>query len=73
MISSFDWMDELAARASRLGYESVMAYALDLEAALRRIADAESGYWGRIARQALDGLHPSVPSEASVTTREDET
>lgn len=54
-MSEFDWMDELAARASRAGCQSVMEYCRLLETALRFIADSESGIWGVIARQALDG------------------
>lgn len=45
----------LIRRMNDAGFQNALEYAAHLEMALRYIADQESGIWGVIARQALDG------------------
>jgi hypothetical protein len=51
-------LDLLADRAQRAGHDSIVEYAIAMRAALVRIADANSGPWGRIAHEALTGRRP---------------
>ena len=51
-------LDNLADRAQLAGHDSIVEYALAMKAALARIADANSGPWGRIAHEALTGRRP---------------
>jgi len=48
-------LDQLVLRANHAGHNSIAEYAQELVKALTLIADCQSGVWGRIARDVLDG------------------
>ena len=62
-------LNELAARAHRAGHDSIALYCAELVKALVKIADANSGVWGRIAHEALHGGRPVDRASRAVAAR----
>jgi hypothetical protein len=62
-------LHELAARAHRAGHDSIALYCAELVKALVKIAEANSGVWGRIAHEALYGGRPVDRASRAVAAR----
>ena len=62
-------LHELAGRAHRAGHDSIALYCAELVQALVKIAEANSGVWGRIAHEALYGGRPVDRASRAVAAR----